>query len=131
MHPYVQTGLARLIPFVFLVMGCAQGVVPLPVAPRDADPPCIGMGFTAIVHGSQTDLGHPVWVEARGSRVEVEWPLGFAVRFAQEVEVLDSIGRVVAREGDDLHVINTHGYHVGCIRDGTIHVSKARLGASV
>jgi hypothetical protein len=75
---------------------------------------CAGVGFSdSVLHGSQT-AADKVWLEAVDPFVSVgvaavRWPAGFRARFAPTLELLDSIGVVVAREGDLLTTIGgTH-----------------------
>jgi len=71
---------------------------------------CAGVGFSdSILHGSQTATDH-VWLEAVDPHVSppvvaVRWPAGFRARFVPALELLDSTGVVVAREGDLMKVI--------------------------
>lgn len=43
-----------------------------------------------------------VWLEARGSRVDISWPRGFMVRFGQSTELIAPDGTAVAKVGDQL-----------------------------
>jgi len=61
-----------------------------------------GIGIAAVLRGSPSDP-RVVWLENfldGGGRQEVVWPQGFSARFAPRLEVLDSGGRIVMREGD-------------------------------
>jgi len=52
----------------------------------------------------QIDVGRspPAWVTdaETGVRLEVIWPYGFQLRLAARPELVDGLGRVVARSGD-------------------------------
>jgi hypothetical protein len=52
----------------------------------------------ATLHGSPTNGA--VWLESpTGGRIELVWPPRFSARFDPDLEVLDHLGRVAAREG--------------------------------
>lgn len=58
----------------------------------------------ATLHGAAADP-RVAWLMNRlpgggEKRVEVAWPPGYRARFAPELEILDSNGRVKLREGD-------------------------------
>jgi hypothetical protein len=69
---------------------------------------CGGVGGDdAVVHG-KAGASDPVWIEpidGEPQRIEVGWPAGFRARFAPDLEIFDSTGELVAREGDELKVI--------------------------
>ncbi len=62
---------------------------------------CMGTGLAAVVRGSASDP-EVAWVESfgGGDRSDVDWPAGYAARFAPGLEILDASGRVVLRDGD-------------------------------
>jgi hypothetical protein len=93
-----------------------SGFIDLPtlsgVAPDTGGAPlgCAGVGFSdSILHGSPTAADH-VWLEAVDTHVSppvvaVRWPAEFRARFVPALELLDSTGAVVAREGDLLKTV--------------------------
>jgi hypothetical protein len=61
----------------------------------------IGVGLDAVLHGSPNDA-RVAWAIDRssGARSELVWPNGYSARFLSGLEILDSKGTVVARDGD-------------------------------
>jgi hypothetical protein len=86
-----------------LVEPSGSAVVQLPTWPEK---PVSGLCPAALLggvtlRGDPTNQSRPVWVESRGGgRLTVVWPYGFSARFSPGLELLDSEGEVVAREGD-------------------------------
>jgi hypothetical protein len=83
----------------------ASGEVALPVqplvdAPSGIPVACAGVGIDAILRGDATDPRVAWLVNSLGTRVDVEWPVGYKARFSPKLEVLDAAGTVVLREGD-------------------------------
>jgi hypothetical protein len=62
---------------------------------------CLGVGLGAILRGDPND-GRFAWLDSNGGRIDVFFPLGFVGRFTPKLEVLDTSGRVVARDGDQI-----------------------------
>lgn len=67
---------------------------------------CAGVGFfDSVLHGDP-NAAMPVWIEplppGPAGKIDVVWPFGFSARFAPSLELLDSGGMVIAREGDRL-----------------------------
>jgi hypothetical protein len=64
--------------------------------------PLIGSG-PAVLHGDPT-AAVSVWLQPTGPGAggpqRVIWPAGLRARFARRLELIDSSGAVVAREGD-------------------------------
>lgn len=88
----------------FFLVACTSTAtaVPLPKDPRWKGG-CRGVGTDMIIHGSATDP-HVTWATSQdgSQRFEILWPVGYTVRFAPTLQVLDETGKVVAREGDQL-----------------------------
>ena len=104
-----------------VVVGCASSLPPasplptsfvdvptLPgasIAPGGTPAACGGVGLgDAILHGSAV-ASDPVWLETvaePSGRVAVGWPAGFRARFSPSLELIDTAGIVVAREGGRL-----------------------------
>ncbi len=66
--------------------------------------PCAGVGLEdSVVHGMAT-APDPVWLDTgrQARRTSVRWPAGFSARFAPQLEIIDTSGAVVAKEGDTL-----------------------------
>ena len=106
----------------FVVAGCSSAplpsATPLPsgfvaIPTLSGQPPggwtpvaCAGVGFAdSILHGDPT-AAVPVWIEplppGPATTIEVVWPHGFSARFTPHLELLDSSGTLIAREGDRL-----------------------------
>lgn len=92
--------------------GCAvQTVTPSPAAtrlqpastlPTAAVGGCVGVALTAVLRGDAADP-NLAWIEQfpeGGDRQDVVWPEGFSARFTPTLEILDSTGHVVLRDGD-------------------------------
>ena len=81
----------------------ASRVVQLPTwseAPASGACPEALLGGVTL-RGDPRSQSRPVWVESRGGgQLTVVWPYGFSSRFSPGLELLDSDGEVVAREGD-------------------------------
>jgi hypothetical protein len=72
---------------------------PLPTLPPGPAPTCAGAGVTeATVRGNPT-LASPVWFEVASRNIPTVWPFGYTARFVPDLEVVDSAGNVIAREG--------------------------------
>lgn len=82
----------------------ASGEIALPTEPPIGLPPgtpvaCAGIGISAVLHGDAADP-HVAWlVNNLGTRINVTWPVGYRARFTPNLEVLDTDGLVVLREG--------------------------------
>jgi len=87
----------------------------------------IGVGRDAVLHGSPDDA-RLTWATDRttGERLELLWPVGYAVTFDPALTVLNEQGKAVAHEGD--LVIGS------CIDDpadhGAVRVSGDDVGGS-
>lgn len=58
---------------------------------------------TAFLLEATADAADPVWGRRPdGSTLLIAWPPGFSVRFSPQAEVVDSLGRVVARQGEEI-----------------------------
>jgi hypothetical protein len=62
---------------------------------------CLGVGLDAVLRGDPNDERF-AWLDSSDGRIDVFFPLGFVGRFTPRLEVLDTTGRVVAREGDQI-----------------------------
>jgi hypothetical protein len=90
-----------------LALGCGQHLQVSPAASfalfhgAGFDGTCIGTGLAAIVRGDPADID-VAWVEslAGARRSNVDWPLGYTARFRPALEIVDSTGAVVLRDGD-------------------------------
>ena len=62
---------------------------------------CFGVGTYATLHGSPIDP-RLTWASDRGSgqRFELIWPLGYRAEFNPGLQLFDSFGQQVGREGD-------------------------------
>jgi hypothetical protein len=120
--PMERHGILSLVLAVLVVAGCGSApppsATPLPsghVAIRTLSGQmpsgvtfgaCGGVGFfDSVLHGDPT-AAVPVWIEplspGPARKIEVVWPFGFSARFVPSLELLDSSGMVIAREGDRL-----------------------------
>jgi hypothetical protein len=93
-----------------LVVACSSTPTPtqaiahaLPVDPRWLGGGCRGVGTDVVIHGSPLDP-RVTWVTSpqTNGRTEIIWPVGYSARFVPSLEVFDTTGKVVAREGDHL-----------------------------
>lgn len=76
----------------------------LPSAPNwDPGDGCIGIGFDAVIVGSQDDP-RVTWAieKVTGDRIDLAWPSGYSAVFAPKLEILDEHDQVAARAGDRL-----------------------------
>jgi hypothetical protein len=75
----------------------------LPSDPRWLGGGCRGTGTDMVIRGAADDP-RVSWATTPdgGQRVEIVWPVGYSARFTPQLEVLDSAGVVVARDGDYL-----------------------------
>lgn len=73
---------------------------PLVDLPPGAVAACAGIALSAILHGDATDP-HLAWlISDPGTRLDVTWPPGYRARFTPHLEVVDTGGVVVLKEGD-------------------------------
>lgn len=81
--------------------GLLPGTAALPTDPQWSGGCGIGVGLDAILHGAPSDP-RVAWATDRssGARIDLLWPNGYSARFLAGLEILDSTGAVVAREGD-------------------------------
>jgi hypothetical protein len=100
---------ARSVGFLVFVVAVASacGTVPAPSTvdlpgPTSQPTSCAGIGGgLAILRGNPNDprLTWETTLDGSG-RTNVVWPPGYSARFAPSLEVIDSTGRVIARDGD-------------------------------
>jgi hypothetical protein len=79
----------------------AKGTVDLPTRPRGVNNGCVvpsGRGTWRLT-GDRNDP-MVAWAASGGRRIAQWWPDGWVARFGRDLEVLDTRGRVRAREGD-------------------------------
>lgn len=91
------------------VVPLASGEFTLPTLPVPSLPPgaaraCAGIGLVdAVLRGGANDP-KTVWLVSGGSkRFELVWPPGYRARFNPTLEVLDPVGNVVARDGEQVN----------------------------
>lgn len=81
-----------------VLAGCGPSRLDLPTTSLES---CSGYGIAAVLRGDAADPD-VAWIERHPTRERIDavWPTGFTARFDPELEILDSSGRVVMREGD-------------------------------
>ncbi len=86
--------------------GAQTSTLPLPAVASIGAPPgvpvaCAGVGLAMVLRGDASDPA-VAWLVPfdRAGRKDVLWPAGYRARFAPTLEVLDTKGVVVARDGD-------------------------------
>jgi hypothetical protein len=102
-----STVIVATVAFVLVcsvLAGCANmtetiSIRPLPVASHPEV--CRGVGTDAVLAGGPFDP-RVAWLKFPDKEVPLVWPPGWEARFAPDLEILNSDGKVVLKAGDQI-----------------------------
>jgi len=84
----------------------------LPAAIASSEPrvaqSCTEAALQGVLAGDPADP-RLLWLQAQGSRIDINWPRGFTVRFGQPTELIAPDGTNVAKVGDQLQLGGGYG----------------------
>ena len=98
----MSKGAVLLLAFVFagcLAASPSDGTITLPTVAVGG---CRDVGLRDAALTGDANDPRVAWVVQNGLRLDVVFPAGYRARFAPELEILDTDGKVVARGGDPI-----------------------------